>query len=213
MIRRMSEGNESLCSASRLANPSVATWQDCEALWDVGCLIPLLHHRKPMSADHCFGLILMIFTGSAGAGTLARHSAPLEEETTGKRGNPQNRRFSRLAFTMSDTPKSSRISFPPTDLFWKNEDWLAVVAGLPIPRVWRLAGLFDLADDGAGGVGGVVFGPRVLSARRSFCVSVGCLTDFAAIRWHQGSWGIEYVVFSLGSAFVESFTADAGLVA
>lgn len=108
---------------------------------------------------------------------------------------------------MSDTPKPAPSLAPASmsEPFWKNEDWLAVVAGLPI--LWALA---------AGWAPSIVammtalavlmalfFGPRVLFGALIVLALAWGAQQIAAVATIK-AWGIEYVVFALGLGLVWS---------
>lgn len=98
---------------------------------------------------------------------------------------------------MSETASSPPP--PARTAFWQNEDWLAVIAGLPIlgalaagwaPTIWVM--MLTLALLVA-----LFFGPRViLGAAVVLALAWGSqqIAGIPAIK----AWGVEYVVFALG---------------
>lgn len=88
---------------------------------------------------------------------------------------------------------------PSRPAFWQNEDWLAVIAGLPIlgalaagwaPSIWVM--MVTLAVLVA-----LFFGPRVLLGAVVVLALAWGSQQLAAIPVIK-AWGIEYVVFALG---------------
>ncbi|OYV00283.1 MAG: hypothetical protein CFE26_24205, partial [Verrucomicrobiales bacterium VVV1] len=101
---------------------------------------------------------------------------------------------------MSDAPNSSATtSTQAPDSFWKNEDWLAVIAGLPIlaalavgwaPSIWWMMGTLALLV-------ALFFGPRVLLGAAIVLALAWGAQQIAGVSGIK-AWGIEYVVFALG---------------
>lgn len=103
---------------------------------------------------------------------------------------------------MPETPPPAAHDSPAAstpDSFWKNEDWLAVIAGLPIlaalaagwsPSIWMMMGTLAVLV-------ALFFGPRVLFGAGIVLVLAWGAQQIAAISSIK-TWGIEYVVFSLG---------------
>lgn len=88
---------------------------------------------------------------------------------------------------------------PAANHWWNNEDWLAVLAGLPIlgalaagwaPSVWVMMG--TLAAFAA-----LFFGPRVLFGAVVVLALAWASQQIAAVSSIK-AWGVEYVVFALG---------------
>jgi uncharacterized integral membrane protein (TIGR00698 family) len=108
---------------------------------------------------------------------------------------------------MSDNPQHAAppSSTSTSEPFWKNEDWLAVVAGLPI--------LCALATGWAPSIGAMMialavlmalfFGPRVLFGAVIVLALAWGAQQIAAVASIK-AWGIEYVVFALGLGLVWS---------
>ena len=101
---------------------------------------------------------------------------------------------------MSDAPNpSATTSTQAPDSFWKNEDWLAVIAGLPIlaalaagwaPSIWWMMGTLALLV-------ALFFGPRVLLGAAIVLALAWGAQQIAGVSGIK-AWGIEYVVFALG---------------
>lgn len=98
---------------------------------------------------------------------------------------------------MPDSPNPAAA--PAPDSFWKNEDWLAVIAGLPIlgalaagwaPSIWMMMGTLALFV-------ALFFGPRVLFGAVVVLALAWAAQQLAAVGSIK-AWGIEYVVFALG---------------
>ncbi len=93
---------------------------------------------------------------------------------------------------------TSPPSAPAANPWWNNEDWLAVLAGLPIlgalsagwvPSIWMMMG--TLAAFAA-----LFFGPRVLLGAVVVLALAWGSQQIAAISSIK-AWGLEYVVFAL----------------
>lgn len=87
---------------------------------------------------------------------------------------------------------------PAANHWWNNEDWLAVLAGLPIlgalaagwaPSVWVMMGTLAL-------FAALFFGPRVLLGAVVVLALAWGSQQIAAISSIK-AWGLEYVVFAL----------------
>jgi uncharacterized membrane protein YadS len=101
---------------------------------------------------------------------------------------------------MPDSPNPAAApSAPNTDSFWKNEDWLAVIAGLPIlaalaagwaPSIWWMMGTLALLM-------ALFFGPRVLLGAAIVLALAWGAQQIAGWK-PMKDYGIEYVVFALG---------------
>jgi uncharacterized membrane protein YadS len=98
-----------------------------------------------------------------------------------------------MSETASSPPPPARTSF------WQNEDWLAVIAGLPIlgalaagwaPTIWVM--MLTLALLVA-----LFFGPRVILGAAVVLALAWASQQVAGIPAIK-AWGVEYVVFALG---------------
>lgn len=87
---------------------------------------------------------------------------------------------------------------PESNSWWNNEDWLAVLAGLPIlgalaagwnPSVWVMMGTLAV-------LAALFFGPRVLLGAVVVLALAWGSQQIAAISSIK-AWGLEYVVFAL----------------